>query len=118
MTYGQYIGNSISPVTQHSAAIPEAQSNGKELVESEELRDSEVTPVPEAHEEVRQPRIGRRLMAPTRAEIDEHYPLHLNYRSCCEHCRAGKARQGQHLVEPHDRERLEFSGNTNSRFFL
>ena len=35
----------------------------------------------EAEGEVRKPRIGRRPLLPTKAEIEEHYPLHLNYRS-------------------------------------
>ena len=61
---------------------------------------------PEAHAEVQDPRVARRPNLPTKAEIEEHYPLHLNYRSWCEHCVAGKARIAQHLVEPGDRERL------------
>ena len=61
---------------------------------------------PEPHAEVRAPRVARRPNLPTKAEIDDHYPLHLNYRSWCEHCVAGKARIAQHLVEPGDRERL------------
>ena len=43
--------------------------------------------------EVRKPRIARRPLLPTKAEIDEHYPLHLNYRSWCAHCVAGKLDQ-------------------------
>ena len=60
--------------------------------------------------------MGRRPLAPTKAEIDEHYPLHLNYRSWCEHCRAGKARQDPHLVEPHDREKLGIAFNADYAF--
>ena len=45
-------------------------------------------------------------MLPTKAEIDVHYPLQLQYRDWCEHCVAGKARQNQHLMEPIDRERI------------
>ena len=43
-------------------------------------------------EEMRRPRVGRRSMLPTKAEINEHLPLHPNYRSWCKHCRAGNAR--------------------------
>ena len=57
-------------------------------------------------EEIRQPKIVRRPMLPTKAEVDEHYPLHLHYRSWCRHCRAGKARLAPYLVESADRERL------------
>ena len=45
-------------------------------------------------------------MLPTKAEIEEHFPLHLHYRDWCEHCRHGKGRQSQHIVEPSNRERL------------
>ena len=45
-------------------------------------------------------------MLPTKADIDEHCPLHLNYRSWCEHCRAGKARLASHVSEASDREKL------------
>ena len=85
-------------------------------MESEELKNAEVTPVPEAGEEFRQPKVGRRPMAPTKAEIDEHYPLHLNYRSWCEHCRAGKGRQDPHVLEPHDREKLGITFNADYAF--
>ena len=42
----------------------------------------EVQEVPEAldGEEARRPKIGRRPVLPTKAEIDEHFPLHLHYR--------------------------------------
>ena len=32
-------------------------------------------------EEMRQPKVGRRPVLPTKAEVDEHFPLHLHYRS-------------------------------------
>ena len=37
-------------------------------------------------EEIRKPRIGRRPVLLTKAEIDSHFPLHLNYRSWRKHC--------------------------------
>ena len=57
-------------------------------------------------EEVRKPRVGRRPILPTKAEVLEHFPLHLQYRSWCRHCRAGKGRLAPHIVEPLDQERL------------
>ena len=74
-------------------------------------------------EEMRQPRVGRRPILPTKAEVDEHFPLHLQYRSWCWHCRAGKGRLAPHLVEPPEREktwryiqrRLRFHGLRRSR---
>ena len=56
--------------------------------------------------EVRRPRIGQRPVAPTKGEIAEHYPLHLQYRSWCEHCRAGRGRVAPHRCEPSDREKM------------
>ena len=60
---------------------------------------------PEAHDEVRPPKVARRPILPTKAEIEEHYPLHLNFRSWCRHRVAGKSRLAQHVVQPSDRER-------------
>ena len=58
--------------------------------DSEEL-DEEV----EA-EESRKPNIAKRPYTPTRAEIEAHLPLHLEYRSWCPHCVAGKGISMQH----------------------
>ena len=55
---------------------------------------------------MRQPKVGRRPVMPTKAEVDERFPLRLHYRSWCRHCRAGKGRFAPHLVEPPDREKL------------
>ena len=57
-------------------------------------------------EEVRKPRIGQRPILLTKAEVMEHFPLHLQSRIWCRHCRAGKGRLAPHIVEPSDRERL------------
>ena len=84
------VGNSVSPVSQRA---PEVSEENKGLVESRELKGEEVLPVPVAEDdEVRQPRVGRRPQAPTKAEIEEHYPLHLNFRSWCEHTRTELSR--------------------------
>ena len=110
------ISNSISPVNQHDAEQAPAQMVNQELVETEEGDEEKGDPVPESHEETKQPRIGRRPIAPTKAEIEEHYPLHLEYRSWCEHCRAGKARQSPHRIEPQDRERLGITFHADYAF--
>ena len=73
--------------------------------ERDEKGDEEKQPGKE-EEDIRKPRVGMRPQQPTKAEIDEQYPLHLNYRSWCVHCRAGKARLAPHVREPADRERL------------
>ena len=110
------IGSSISPVTSNEPDDVGNTSGDRELVMSDGTQEREVNPAPEDQEEIRQPKIGRRPMAPTKAEIEEHYPLHLSYRSWCEHCRAGKARQDQHRVEPHDREKLGITFNADYAF--
>ena len=46
---------------------------------------------------VRKPRVGMRPALPTKAEIADNLPLHLNYRSWCAHCRAGRARLASHI---------------------
>ena len=67
-------------------------------------------------EEVRKPRVGRRPILPTKAEVLEHFPLHLQYRSWCRHCRAGKGRLAPHIVEPPDRERLGITFSADYAF--
>ena len=41
-------------------------------------------------------RIARKPLLPTKAEIESHYPLHLEYRSWCKHCVSGKGRSNPH----------------------
>ena len=57
-------------------------------------------------EEMRKPKVGCRPVLPTKAEVEEHFPLHLQYGLWCRHCRAVKGRFAPHLVEPPDREKL------------
>ena len=85
----------ISPLRQHDAALPSGSSAQKELGEVEK-KDDHISPVPDipgVEEDIRQPRVGRRPMAPTKEEVEEHLQLHLNYSSWCEHCRSGRGRQ-------------------------
>ena len=53
---------------------------------------------------------------PTKAEIAEHYPLHLHYRDWCKHCVAGKARSNQHKVKDSEVERLGITINADYAF--
>ena len=118
--YSTAIGSSISPVTNRDVEQQQALDQDKELAQEgeKEKEPGDGTPAPAHDEEVRQPRLGRRPMAPTKAEIEEHYPLHLNYRSWCEHCRAGKARQSQHMVETQEKERLGVTFNADYAFHV
>ena len=109
---------SISPISENRGdAVAPPSIERDEVAEGQEERrgqvDEEVQEavqgdigILEPHAEVRAPRVARRPILPTKAEIEEHFPLHLNYRSRCAHCRAGKARLAQHRVQPADRERL------------
>ena len=69
-----FINSSISPVIPSSGNVAESTPDDKELAEKEEIVKLDDTPVPGDEEEVGQPRLGRRPMAPTKAEIEEHYP--------------------------------------------
>ena len=55
---------------------------------------------------MRAPRVARRPVLPTKADIEAHFPLHPNFRIRFEHCIAGKSGLAQHSVQPSDRERL------------
>ena len=44
----------------------------------------------------RQPRIGRRVYSFTKAEVEEHNPFHVHYRSWCPSCVAGRSTSKQH----------------------
>ena len=101
------ISLSISTIAevQATSASEQIELKNEQLLHTEENK-KDATPAPEQHEEARRPRVGRRPVLPTKAEIDESYTLHLNYRDWCEHCVSGKPRLAQHKVEPADRERL------------
>ena len=73
-------------------------------------------PVAPEDSEMRRPKPGRRPVLPTKVELDEHFPLHLQYRSWCKHCVAGKARLAQHRVDDPDRERLGVTWNADYAF--
>ena len=64
-----------------------SSSSSKDKVAVEEVNE---TMQEEPDGEVRKPQIARRPYTPTRAEVEAHLPLHLEYRSWCKHCRAGK----------------------------
>ena len=67
---------------EHEVALEVPENIEKVEIDGEE-REEEV--------EMRKPRVAVRPVAPTKAEMEAHYPLHLVYRSWCAHCRARKA---------------------------
>ena len=101
---------SISPSIRKIAEGQATAASEQIELENEQLLNTEkkehATPVPEQREEARRPCVGRRPVLPTKAEIEDHYPLHLNDRDWCKHCVSGKALLAQHMVEPADRQRL------------
>ena len=60
------------------------------------VREGVATTVDEDTVEFRVPRKAVRLYTPTKADIEEHLPLHLNYRSWCSHCVSGRGLSTQH----------------------
>ena len=67
--------------------------------------------------EVRKHKVARRPALPTKAEIEEHVPLHLHYRSWCRHRVSGKARSNQHMNKDNDEERLGVTWNADYAFY-
>ena len=66
--------------------------------------------------EARRHKTTRRPLLPTKAGMDEHYPLHPNCRSWCKHCVAGKARSNQHVQRQEEKVRLGVIWNAGSAF--
>ena len=92
-----------------------APEEGEERREVEDKEGKETTDDAEDGE-VRKPRIGRRPALPTKAEFAEHLSVHLNYRSWCAHCPAGRARLATHICEPADREKLSITVSADFAF--
>jgi hypothetical protein len=115
-----------SQLKQTEDAAARKESSGKQTEDAAARKRSpgkndsgdEVAPVPQAGSdfEVRKHKIGRRPILPTKAEIEEHYPLHLHYRSWCKHCVAGKARANQHQSKDKDIEKLGTTWNADYCF--
>ena len=97
----------IRPQSKEQGRADEVQ-NGMSSSSSKDVSNGNVTetstaggvpPLPSAlvgPEETRRPQIARRPNAPTKADIEEHLPLHLENRSWCPHCVAGKGISNQH----------------------
>ena len=80
---------SISPISEiHGDAVAtpiglgERQGQGQDRGNGHVINPVQDIPgPPEPHAEMRVPRVARRPILPTKADIAEHFPLHLNYRS-------------------------------------
>jgi hypothetical protein len=53
--------------------------------------------VPAAGGEGQEPKVPKRAVRPTEAEVDTHYAAHIPFRSWCPYCVAGKAKSEPHL---------------------
>ena len=85
----------IRPQSKEQGRADEVQ-NGMSSSSSKDVSESAAAAPAVEPEETRKPQIARRPNAPTKAEIEEHLPLHLEYRSWCPHCVAGKGISNQH----------------------
>ena len=85
---------------ERAPMIPEEEvDHGVKVVEVDPKKgqiDSEV--------EMRKLHVGARPIQPTKAEVDAHFPLYLEYMSWCSHCRAGKDCIAPHRSEHADGE--------------
>ena len=52
----------------------------------------------------RQPKAKRRPHAPTKSQIEEHFPCHAHYRSWCPDCRAGRSLGKKHMKQDIDED--------------
>ena len=75
----------------------------------EEQQESAVEP---EDSETRRPQVAKKPYTPTKAELEAHLPLHLEYRSWCPHCRAGRGISMQHRKD--DAKEAENMGVTIS----
>ena len=81
------------------------------------LDDSEGKDESAADQEAREPRVARRPYTPTKAEVEAHEPLHVEYRSWCESCVAGKGISHQHKMDPGEEEKLGVTISLDYCFF-
>ena len=82
---------------QRNAEEGSRQGGEEEIDEDERSRDEE-------ENGERNPKAVRRPNAPTKAQIEEHYPCHAQYRSWCPDCRAGRSLGKQHRRQEEDHD--------------
>ena len=93
----------IDDVEWLAAVEEEAEDNSPKCAEIPAVPG---LPDPSSDFEVRKHRVARKPTLPTKAEIEERFPLHLNYLSWCRHCVAGKARSNAHRRKDESDEKL------------
>ena len=76
----QALSNYHKSNSSNDTAVADHRAQEEDVPETEqEVKGESDVPVPEAHEESRKPPVGRRSVLPSKAEIDEHFPLHFNH---------------------------------------
>ena len=93
----KYANQLVRPQNENNGVGAKGVSGVDDVVE-EQLRDEEDAEEPESSE-TRKPQVAKRPYTPTRAELEAHLPLHLEYRSWCPHCRAGRGISMQHRAD-------------------
>ena len=85
---------SVRPLDSASGAGVAAGNGG--ALSSTTVEGSKEKGEEESQEETRKPQVAQRPYMPTAAEVEAHLPLHLEFRSWCPHCVAGKGIATQH----------------------
>ena len=75
-------------------------------VELGEVLEGNDTEADDEEHRARTPKVARRPITPTKADLDEHLPLHAEYRDWCEHCVAGKGEAAQHRQHMGEKDEL------------
>ena len=99
----------------HEMAGPWEEGDWEELIGKEPEGGYEI-PSSGDGEEWRRPRVKRRPDMPTTQDIDEHFPLHLNYRSWCAHCVAGRGVSDRHMSGDKSEEPLGVTWHADYAF--
>ena len=89
-----------------SSDQPAGEAQSVEEAKEEAILCGTCDPEDDGLEETRAPNIAKRPYAPTKAEIEAHFPLHADFRSWCKYCMAGKAVSRQHKAKDPDEEAL------------
>ena len=94
-----FIDERAGAISSKTGAAAEAGPVDEEVMDEEETFGERI------------PRVPRRPLAPTKAEVEAHMPLHVDYRSWCPHCVAGKGISHHHATVT---EAIEKMGSTVS----
>ena len=79
---------------------------GREVVAGDEIGVGKEGAVVDETDETRKARVARTPKGPTAKDIDEHLPLHANYRSWCKWCVFGKGVSNHHKAGDATEEKL------------